>query len=269
MLVFIVPVQSPQVARSWEKVCLLFERTARSLCQQTSPHFKVVVVCHEKPKIAYDHPNLIYLKVNFAAPAPDDYSGKMRDRMRKHLTAVSYAQQFHPTHIMRVDADDLVSRRLAEFVQQFPESNGWFINQGYVHYQGAKTVYLQRRNFHKLCGTSNIVRNLLHPFPSDVMAADLNFKEYPLRHSEIAEQMRLKGTPLRPLPFTGAIYTYAHGQNISTERDNRSGYLLSLTTFRRTVHHAKTLVWNTRPLTQSIRNEFGFYELNHTLVATA
>jgi hypothetical protein len=45
MIVFVVPPKSSQTFKSWEYTSKLFERCMRSLCNQTSPAFRVVVVC--------------------------------------------------------------------------------------------------------------------------------------------------------------------------------------------------------------------------------
>jgi hypothetical protein len=52
MLAFVVPLKSRRVSKSWEYVSRLCERAVRSLCAQTSPNFKVVVVHHESPRSA-------------------------------------------------------------------------------------------------------------------------------------------------------------------------------------------------------------------------
>ena len=156
MLLFVIPLRSPKVSKSWELVCKLLERTLKSECNQTSPDFRVIVVCHEKPQIEFNHPNVTYLEVDFPVPA-QDYKSKSLDKGRKILWGLFHGRQFNPSHTMIVDADDCVSKNIAELVNQNPQSNGWFVNQGYVYQTGSKFIYLRRKAFNKLCGTSNIV----------------------------------------------------------------------------------------------------------------
>lgn len=49
MLIFVLPLQSPQASRGWQLVSRLCERTLRSICQQTLDHFRVILVCNERP----------------------------------------------------------------------------------------------------------------------------------------------------------------------------------------------------------------------------
>ena len=65
MLVFIIPLKSRQVAKSWNLVSQQLERTVKSACNQTDSDFKVIVVCNEKPDISFHHPHLEYLEVDF------------------------------------------------------------------------------------------------------------------------------------------------------------------------------------------------------------
>jgi hypothetical protein len=68
MLTFIVPIKSRKIANSWTLVSQLAERTLRSICNQTSSNFRVVVVCNEKPDIQFEHPHIDYIQVDFLIP---------------------------------------------------------------------------------------------------------------------------------------------------------------------------------------------------------
>lgn len=68
MLVFIIPIKSARVSSSWELVSKLFERTIKSVCNQTIPDFRVIIVCHEKPNIKFEHSNVTYIEVDFPIP---------------------------------------------------------------------------------------------------------------------------------------------------------------------------------------------------------
>ena len=60
------------------------------------------------------------------------------DQVRKIFMGLNYAAQFKPSHVMLVDADDCVSQKLASFVDHNPQSNGWFINRGFLYKNGSK-----------------------------------------------------------------------------------------------------------------------------------
>ncbi|UWU48472.1 hypothetical protein APLC1_3267 [Limnospira platensis C1] len=45
MLGFFIPIKSRKISKSWDNLSLLLERTARSMCNQTHPDFRIIVVC--------------------------------------------------------------------------------------------------------------------------------------------------------------------------------------------------------------------------------
>ena len=65
MITFLVPVKSSRVSKSWDLFSNLFERTLKSITNQTSDNFRVVVICHEKPITDFEHPNVEYIHVDF------------------------------------------------------------------------------------------------------------------------------------------------------------------------------------------------------------
>ena len=256
MLVFVIPLKSSKVSKSWELVSKLFERTLKSVCNQTSPDFRVIVVCHEKPQIEFNHPNITYIEVDFPIPG-QDLKSKTLDKGGKILWGLFHARQFNPSHTMIVDADDCVSKRLAEFVNQNPQSNGWFVNKGYVYQAGSKFIYLRRKAFNKLCGTSNIIKYELHNLPDDISQDYPEINLYYERHQDVENKMAQSGKPIKALPFIGAVYTVGNQENIYLrdsslflEKNQDKGILWKLKYFL-----------NFQLLTTSIREEFGLYDI--------
>ncbi|MBS0016492.1 MAG: hypothetical protein KFF72_09060 [Arthrospira sp. SH-MAG29] len=70
MLGFVVPINSRKISKSWDNLSLLFERTAKSMCNHTHPDFRMIVVCQYQPHIKFEHPNLQYLTVDLGLPVP-------------------------------------------------------------------------------------------------------------------------------------------------------------------------------------------------------
>ena len=264
MLVFVVPLKSKRLAGSWRRSEALLERTLRSICAQTSDAFRVIVVCHERPEIGFAHPHIRYVEVDFSVeltqpePTADDsltampdIERKRVDKGRKLLLGCTLAAEYGPDHVMIVDADDCVSNRLAEFASRSRSAAGWYIARGYSYQEGSSHVYLKRRDFHRECGTGNIVRYDLLQLPS---APEYNrgvpYYKLLLNHGLFATKISRLGEPLVALPFYGAIYTF-NGENIfAMSRPARRGVLGVL----------KRLV-NERPLTDAIRREFGLYAI--------
>ncbi|WP_202978844.1 glycosyltransferase family 2 protein [Halomicronema hongdechloris] len=240
------------MSKSWKLVEGLFERTIKSVCSQTSNQFRVIAVCHEKPKVEFEHANLTYLPVDF--PIPDSVEVQRVDRRRKHLAGLLHAAKFNPTHTMYVDADDCVSKHLANFVSSYPDNYGWFFRQGYVYPEGEKVLYLNRKNFHEWCGTSNIIRYDLHKLPPSTDDDFIDYSYYHNSHKHIVEIMLKQGTPLLPLPFIGSIYSVMHSDN---NRNFRKIIFPDHIAFR-----FKACLFNYRPLTAKFRSEFGLYSVS-------
>ena len=267
MLVFVIPLKSKQVSKSWNQTCKLLERTLKSVCNQTSPNFNVIVACHERPTLEFNNSKISYVEVNFLPPTIDttkatreDFESMKLDQGQKIWAALRYAQSLNPSHIMFVDADDCVSKHIAEFVNQRSSCNGWFINKGYEYRDNSSSIFPKNKDFHQKSSTSHIVKYDLLPHKS-IKFEDINW-DY-LRHQTIVNLMKQQGTPLEPLPFEGAVYITENHENMNT---HHAQIMLDLKKnkgqekFLRLIRKlGKSLV--SRPLTDSIRSEFGIYNL--------
>lgn len=267
MLVFVVPVKSAKLSRDWSLASRLFERCLRAICGQTSPNFRAVIVCNERPDVSFHHPNVHYVDVLFPPPQPDpeephtsgyEYSRSKfierqnADKARKIRTGLEYAERFAPKHSMVVDADDCVSRRLAEFLDGNPGGNGWWFKSGYIHTEGSRFVHLNRQNFNVVCGSSVIAA-----FPHrNALLSNADFYQHAFYNPPEG---------FLPLPFPGAVYSMANGENIYMSAENRNQIYGSLLRriFSKRIFSVMWKVVNYRPmlLTQALRDEFGLYKL--------
>jgi hypothetical protein len=250
MLIFVIALQSPRASRDWGLVSRLWERTLRSICAQTGADFRVFLVCNERPQIGFAHPAVTVIERDFPLPGPST-AERMQDKWLKLKHGLVAARSLAPAHVLLMDADDCVHRGLAAFCAAHPGEMGWRFDIGYVRDEGSRWLFL-RRNFDTYCGTSAIVRVEPSELPAAVEEVIDPYFILTHGHGTIGEYLRERGTPLRKLPFIGAIYNTATGEN-------DSGF--SLRGWRsRKVLLRKLL--NSRPLTRTIREEFGLYELD-------
>ena len=128
------------------------------------------------------------------------------------------------------------------------------MDKGYVYKDGSKILYFKRKNFHQWCGTCNIVRYDLINLPERIEDAWVNFKSYYCSHRRLVKKLAQQGTPLNRLPFSGAIYILAHG-------DNDSGNVNKFIPNKGIMTRLKNIFFNFRPLTSLVREEFGIYDL--------
>ena len=255
MLVFVIPVKSPLVSKSLNRFSKLFERCIQSVCNQTSPDFRVIVVCNEKPNTQFNRPHIQYIEVDFPPPNLDSASyGQARgsgdaDKAKKILTGLAYAEKFQPSHIMVVDADDCVSKYLAEFVNQNSQDDGWYLQKGYVYEEGRNFIYLNLKNFNQSCGSSVIIKYNLF----NLLFYDLNYYDH--NNHELQN-----GILLKPLPFPGAIYSIKNEENQFMKREQtkqlkkKEGSLLFF--IRKAMKYRPIII------TKSIRNNFGLYSID-------
>lgn len=257
MLVFIIPVKSPAISPNWSLFSKLFERCIKSVCSQTSSDFKVIVVCNEKPKTSFDSPYIDYVIVDFPPPGSEQVSTliglqspKESDKAKKILAGLKYAEKYLPTHTMVVDADDCISRDLAKFVEQNPDGDGWFIQKGYVYKEGKKYIYLNRKNFNHLCGTSIIVKTKW----SKQLIIDGNFYDH------CADSLA-NGIELEPLPFAGAVYSIENQENYRMTAEAVKD--LKQNSYRQGINSIlkKLAKYRLYFLTNSIRRKFGLYKI--------
>jgi len=264
MIVFIVPVKSRHAATSWSELCKLFERCLRSICNQTSPAFHVVVVCNEKPQIDFHHPQVEYLEVNFPVPEAT-YNARVDDRAKRVVAGLLAVRDLRPSHVMSVDADDCISRQIAGFVNQHKEENGWYVNSGYEYEEGSSKISVRRKDFHKICGTCNIINYRLFNLPEKMMpydelaGYDRFLGGHPLAKGDLAE----RGTPIKPLPFPGVVFVRDRaGESVSMQENLIAKLQRNPKEILRGFKKSLLAPLNEQFVTDEIREELSLYHLS-------
>jgi hypothetical protein len=262
VLAFIIPLKSSQVSSSWGLVCKLFERTLKSVCNQTSEDYQVIVVCHEKPEIQFNSPLITYIQVDFPIPGAD-YASKEKDKMLKMQAGLLCAQKVSASHVMFVDADDCVSKHIAKFVSQNLEENGWFFSKGYDYREDTGVLRKRNKNLHLRTNTSHVIKiDLLQP-EMKLLPDEVKHGSCILYHIDTASILSKRETPLKILPFRGVIYVTDNGENMwwsqgaiepSSNSIKKSLILLIKGLYQSLI---------TQPITDSIRDEFGLYKLRN------
>ena len=110
MIVFIIPFISKQTSFNWELSMKLLQGTIDSLANQNNQKFKVIISCHEIPKVDFrnKNDNFIFLQMDYS-PQDKLYQGKpRRDRMVKVCRAVHSLKNTDFQYCMSLDADDRV-----------------------------------------------------------------------------------------------------------------------------------------------------------------
>jgi len=273
VLIFITSLRHPQNATSLDHVLDLLDRTLISVCNQTANDFKVIVVYNEGSSLRSHHPGVIYHPINLP-PNPlyelgssneDGRNAVRLDKGQKYLTGLYRAREFSgaqsPAYVMFFDADDCVSSHMVEFVNRSSQHNGWFLDRGFLYREGGHFMYNIPANFSRICGTSHVIRYDLFNLPEQMETVR---REYILRglgsHIFIREMLADNGTPLDPLPFTGAVYIIGHGDNHSQTLGYRP-FIFGRHGGSKGVLGTLRALSRFRLLTNSLRGEFGIYPI--------
>lgn len=249
MLAFILALQSPEASKDWLRISRMCERTLRSVCAQTSPDFRVFLVCNVRPDIDFEHQHLTVIERDFPIPAANS-SERMNDKWNKLKVGLVAARHLAPVHVMLMDADDCVHRGLAEHVTRHQDDIGWSFDVGYLHDEGSRWLY-RTTDFSHFCGSSAIIRLSAEDFPESETEPEDGYFILTNGHSVIKEHMIRRGSPLQTLPFAGAVYMTNTGENYSGLR--MGGW--------QGKRHMLKKMWAARPLTGQIRSEMGLYDL--------
>ena len=226
MIYFGIPLRSKASSTNWEQVCVLFNRTLWSVYNQTHPDFKIIVACHEKPELTkqYDH-RVEFIQVDI--PFPENLSEQMCDKGYKVHTIAKLIREYGGGFTMIVDADDLISNRIVNFIVNNKENQyGWYVKAGYILYlDKMKLKYAP-----KFPSVSNCIINYTPDLLPDTMDNAWSQSDESKSHIILkGHSIKTKkyscasiGRPIKPIPFNSAIYVLGTGDNHSTLNGQRS-----------------------------------------------
>ncbi|MBK1713083.1 galactosyl transferase [Rubrivivax gelatinosus] len=215
MLTFVVPVRHQDSVSDWGKVNAYLRATFASIAAQIHPDWRAVVVANRGAALPPLPDRFTELRVEFPCPVlpgADRPKEELYNAIRDDKGGRVWAglKTVEPRgHVMVVDYDDFVSRRLAATAAAAPDAAGWYVADGYL-YDGSDIV-MKRRQFDELCGTSLIV-HARHFYPG-AGADERHFvRHIHGSHKFIKKILREQGDPLIPLPYPGAMYRVGHAQ---------------------------------------------------------
>jgi hypothetical protein len=267
VLGFIVPVKPKKYSKNWDLDNQLLERTIKSIFNQKEKDFKVVIVHNDLPEIKFSHPELYYQHYPYGdfsidqiedwedrrkwyAPA---YAERMMDKGRKIMMGCKSAKELGCTYLMAVDSDDLVSNKLAGFVNENQNKKlaGWRFVDGYMYEDGSRII-IKNHQIWGINGSTHIIRHDLVEVPD--LATNQKLFDVSLFEGHAYAFQRIKdfnNESLDFLPFFGVIYII-HKNNHSNIKS-----IISAVTPKQIV---KKILYG-KILTSNIRNEFGLYQL--------
>lgn len=218
MIYFGIPLRSKAASKNWEQVVRVFNRTLHSIFCQTDPDFKVLVACHDIPEVNFNTDGRLEFLVS-DTPFPKDSFEMMLDKGWKISLIARRIRELGGGYTMMVDSDDLVSNRIAEYVNAHPGENGFLSRYGYIYNDGFP--YVKRvLALHRICGSCSIVNYAVEDLP-DTMPKDLwddTPKDHWIvrkSHRIIPDTLKAQGRPLAVMPFPTTMYLRNTGDNHS------------------------------------------------------
>lgn len=216
MIYFGIPLRSRSASHNWNNVTEYFNRTLWSVYNQTDPNFKIIVACHDIPLLCYQYDERVeFIKVNSSIPRTKEEM--MYDKGYKVHTIAMRIREYGGGFTMMVDADDIISNKIARYVNEHSNENGFLAHNGYYYHAGDDFI----KKGHKFPnGSSTIVKYSVWDLPDKyypVMTPGQNSNPHIIRkrHGDIPKICRELGRPLAPLPFPASIYVRGTGDNHS------------------------------------------------------
>lgn len=218
---FSIPLKSMRVSDDWRRVEAVFNRTLKSIFNQTDQDFAVLVAYHEIPDHAFkDRDNIFFLPV--AYPVFKDHELMFADRNLKERVLAAEIRRRGGGYMFTVDYDDLVSNRIVEHVHTDRNPHGYILHHGYECEFNRGVV---RRLpgvpaigplFYEVCGTCAIIRFTPEDLPIDMDdTAPRVFDQFCSNHQLWEKRARALGRPLAPLPFPGVLYIVDTGMSLA------------------------------------------------------
>lgn len=273
-VVFLIPFASQRTKSRWDIACRHLRQTLNSVQNSTSENYCVVVAGHESPDFNVEaNEKVRFLPVDHDIPRHEDavVSGRL-DKLAKIGAAWNYAKsRWNPHYLMKLDADDLISARLVQWLENCGREPGYLIEHGWVWRSGARYFLQFTEYLDRVCASCLIVRSDIAdragPFLTEVEGiqfdeASLNFvisDDSSLvpgsgtstvllndSHQRYAAQFAYLGQKLSTLPFRAVVYRTGNPDSNSA----------ALETGRPTLRMILGAIRRTKLLTRTLKGEF-------------
>ena len=192
-------------------------RTMRSVTSQDCNEWRVIVACEDVPPdfdgyLRDSRVEVIQMPKKASIDPMDDKGRKVNAIACKH-------REYGAGYLMLVDADDLVSNRIASLCKS-TVCNGFYAKRGYLYFEGHRCLKVLNDPW-KMCGSCTIVNwrtdELPTHFAKDIEDLNQLRDRYIVNasHNLIPQLMYEAGRPLMQSPFALTIYSCGNGENNS------------------------------------------------------
>jgi hypothetical protein len=161
-LALLIPFASRQVKSKWNIACAHLRQTLGSIQNSSSGNYCVVVAGHEPPEfdVSFDS-RFHFLSLNHPIPSDHNYTPALiLDKLAKIAAAWKYAKStWNPKYVMKLDADDFISSKLVQWLDNADGEAGYLITHGWVWRSGSRYLLHWTELFDRTCGSCLIIRS--------------------------------------------------------------------------------------------------------------
>lgn len=267
ILTCIVPFAPKPFTRNWNLACDYLRQTIGSLLNSVDPRIAVVVVCHDQPNFSDFSDSRVHFIQATHQPPPlgkaKDPVLATRDWLLKIRCGWEHAKIHLPSkYVMKMDADDFLSRKVVGFLASSVPSPGYRIINGWVWNTDSRFAIESTESFNILCGSSVIISTDFTEKEFDLDAVSTSVPDYATLayagkkpcllinelHGFADKAMALHGLQICDIPFRAGIYRVGNVNSHSRRTYKRHSLRYLLGRLRRL-----------RLLTPSLRKEFALY----------
>jgi len=271
---FLIPFASRRTKSRWDLACAHLRQTLKSVQNSTSGSYCVVVAGNEAPDFNFESGSTCYfLSVDHTIPSCEDMvvTGRL-DKLAKISAAWDYAKSmWNPRYVMKLDADDLISSRLVQWLENFGGEPGYLVKHGWVWRSGSRYLIQRTEYLDRVCGSCLIIRSDFAdrsgPFLTEVEGVRLDEASSKFAasdhcslvpgsgtgtlllndsHQRYAAQFAYLGHQLLRVPFDAVVYRTGSSESNS----------VGLETGRPTLRMILGTIRRTRLVTKNLQREF-------------
>lgn len=278
-LAFLIPFASRKVKSKWNIACAHLRQTIRSIQNSRSGNYRVVVAGHEPPDFDVNFDSRFhFLSLQHSIHSDHNYytPALVLDKLTKIAAAWNYAKSaWNPKYVMKLDADDLISSKLVEWLDNKGGEDGYLIKHGWIWCSESRYLLQRTEYFDRICGSCLIIRSDVAdktgPFltewegvPSDEAGSSLAARDERsinprARTSTLllndsftrfaAAQFAYLGLRLSNVPFSAVVYRTGNSDSIE-------GGIRLRRTQTQTLRMLVGRIHRTRLITKALRKEF-------------
>lgn len=160
----IVPFISEQSSFNWIRDQWILRATLRSLLQLDDKFLSVTLVSHEIPNFVQGQNRIRLLKTEYSPPDKNSRDDKLEDSAKKYCAGVQDAFSRKCPWVFLFNADDFISRNLFRLAN-LNAYDAIVLTRGFSWQTGSRWL-LRLSEFHRLCGSCNLIRCTEALFPS-------------------------------------------------------------------------------------------------------